>query len=282
MGNRHRKLTQLMRFLFLCSNFLLISSVFGQQSTPGAGLGRSSQEPRYTIKFHSTDSPYHPVEGQESMMMTRKEGQKYMCYLPLVDHVKVSTTGSEKRTKVKKPDEYLEPLKDRCIYFPEGWWIYELCHEKRVRQFHLQDDKVIQEFVLGEFDPELTLTSNQNLSDIDSINDSRYRNEPQRHYIHEFRNGTICDLTNQPRETEVKFVCGERGVAISSIKEVATCKYELIVQCSLICQHPMFQPEKPASHSIHCNEILQDKKEDEYDASKHINVVKLLHDDDDI
>ena len=49
--------------------------------------------------------------------MSKKDGQKYECHLPLVDQVKVTNEGIERRAKLKKPDEYLEPLKDKCLYF---------------------------------------------------------------------------------------------------------------------------------------------------------------------
>lgn len=102
--------------------------------------------------------------------MSKKDGQKYLCYLPLIEEIKSPVVGGDKRAKLKKPDEYMEVLKDRCFYKvmhlfftnicfltffsilylifvlsyvqQEGWWFYEFCHEKSIRQFHPEQDKV--------------------------------------------------------------------------------------------------------------------------------------------
>lgn len=68
--------------------------------------------------------------------MPNKDGQKFLCFLPKV--VKVKTVKpvnqqntstviveTEKRSKLKTPDELLEVLKDRCfirvrIYLPSS------------------------------------------------------------------------------------------------------------------------------------------------------------------
>lgn len=67
--------------------------------------------------------------------MPNKDGQNFLCYLPKVEEMKSEkavpqhNTSSmiietEKRVKLKTPDELLEVLKDRCfirvsIYIPK-------------------------------------------------------------------------------------------------------------------------------------------------------------------
>ncbi|KAF3581954.1 hypothetical protein DY000_02029636 [Brassica cretica] len=46
---------------------------------------------------------------------------------------------------------------------------------------------------------------------------------------------------------------------VTSITELSTCKYALTVQCPTLCKHPLFQLEKPVSHTIHCNLIPQEE-----------------------
>ncbi|XP_008788789.2 protein OS-9 homolog [Phoenix dactylifera] len=259
-------------------------------STSGVTFGRSSREPKYKIEFHSTESPFHPENGLESVMMSNKEGQSYMCFLPLVEETKTvrsvtpqnssnALLESDRRIKLKTPDELIDVLKDKCFYRHEGWWSYEFCYEKHLRQLHLEDDKIVQEFVLGLFDPEVTAAFNQNHSDVSMVKDPRSKDASQRYHAHQYTNGTICDLTNQPRETEVRFVCSEPVVIISSIKEISTCKYVITLQCPMLCKHPMFQQERPTWHTIHCNEMPRDIKDSSVKDSLKGTQITIITDD---
>ncbi|KAK1323052.1 hypothetical protein QJS10_CPA02g01172 [Acorus calamus] len=257
----------------------LLVTVSADQIFPahaGITFGRSFREPKYVIEFHSMDSPFHPDNDQEAVVMANNKGQNFLCFLPVVEETKTveptdqqNTSNviveSTKRTKLKSPDELMEVLKDRCFYRQEGWWSYEFCYQDKLRQFHLdEDNKVVQEFLLGIYDPEATDSFNQNHSTVSTLKDPRSKDASQRYHAHQFTNGTTCDLTSQPRETEVRFVCSEPPtVMISSIKEIATCKYAVTIQCPMLCKHPMFQEEKPSSHTIHCNEVSVDFKKPE-------------------
>ncbi|KAA8522943.1 hypothetical protein F0562_009366 [Nyssa sinensis] len=224
----------------------------------GGTFGGSYREPKYKIEFHSEDSPFHPDDDQESVVIPNKSGDKFLCFLPKVEKSKSGkpvtqqNTSSliletEKRIKLKTPDELLEAFKDQCIIRQEGWWSYEFCYQKKLRQVHLEDEKVVQEFVLGVYDAEATAAYNQNLSDISTLKDPRSKDASQRYHAHQFTNGTICDLTNQPRETEVRFVCSEPRAMISSITELSTCK--------------LFQEERSVWHTINCKALRKDYKE---------------------
>jgi protein OS-9 len=65
-------------------------------------------------------------DDQESMVMPNKNGENYICFLPKVVKAKsempltqlnVSSliVETEKRVKLKTPDELLEELKDSCL-----------------------------------------------------------------------------------------------------------------------------------------------------------------------
>lgn len=57
-----------------------------------------------------------------------------------------------------------------------------------------------------------------------------------------YSDGTLCDLTGNPRVTRVLYVCYEEGRhSVYSIKETFTCEYEIIVLSSLLCQHPAYR-----------------------------------------
>ncbi|KAL6523580.1 Protein OS-9 [Orobanche gracilis] len=269
---------------WLCVVILLFAFLFGDvvlsdQIIPahtGGTFGRSSREPKFQIEFHSEDSPFHPLDilkndDQESIVMPSRSGEKFLCHLPKVEKFKgrklvaqqnISSmiVESETRVTLKTPDELLDVLKDRCFIRQEGWWSYEFCHLNRLRQIHLEDEKVVQEFILGVYDKDLTEAKNQNLSDISTLKDPRSKDASQRYHAHIFTNGTLCDLTNEPRETEVRFVCSEPRAIISSITELSTCKYALTFQCPKLCKHPLFHEERPLSHIIHCNALSKEEK----------------------
>ncbi|KAH6779291.1 ER lectin-like protein [Perilla frutescens var. hirtella] len=257
----------------LVASVLLCDVVFPDQTVPaqtGGTFGRSSREPKFKIEFHTEDSPFHPDEDQESITMPNKNGEKFICYLPKVEKSKSGKpvaqqnlssmiVESETRMKLKTPDELLEVLKERCFIRQEGWWSYEFCYQHGLRQIHLEDEKVVQEFVLGVYDAEATEAHNQNLSDVSILKDPRSKDASQRYHAHIFNNGTLCDLTNEPRETEVRFVCSEPRAMISSITELSTCKYALTFQCPTLCKHPLFHEERPVSHTIHCNALPKEE-----------------------
>lgn len=283
------------RLSFIWLLIYVLSSIWTEEifasASAGMTFGRSSREPKYKIVFHLANSPFHPDNEQESLVMTNKEGQSYICFLPMVEETKPlkpnaqpnSTSlilETDRRIKLKTPDELIDGIKEKCIYRHEGWWSYEFCHQKHMRQLHLEDDKPVQEFLMGVFDPMATVDFNLNQSDATVFKDPRSKDASQRYHAHVYTNGTLCDLTKQPRETEIRFVCSEPSVVISSIKEISTCKYVITVQCPMLCKHPMFHQERPMWHIIHCNEDPKDTKTATEEHSKGTQV-RMIDDDSD-
>ncbi|KAK1276906.1 hypothetical protein QJS04_geneDACA003744 [Acorus gramineus] len=225
----------------------------------GIKFGRSFREPKYVIEFHSMDSPFHPDNDQEAVVMANNKGQNFLCFLPVVEETKTveptdqqNTSNviveSTKRTKLKSPDELMEVLKDRCFYRQEGWWSYEFCYQDKLRQFHLdEDNKAVQEFLLGIYDPEATDSFNQNHSIVSTLKDPRSKDASQRYHAHQFTNGTICDLTNQPRETESTCVFRKgSGVNMDDIK-TKTATIDCHHRSPLPFLKPLLSPV-----SVHC------------------------------
>ncbi|XP_066371768.1 protein OS-9 homolog isoform X1 [Miscanthus floridulus] len=196
--------------------------------------------------------------------MARHEGKHYKCFLPVEDtktmksmlpqNATNSLIESERKIKPKEPDELLEILKDHCFYRHEGWWSYEFCYHGKMRQVHVNNDKVIQEFVLGEFDDDATAAYHENSTSELADDVHHGKDISKRYHVHLYTNGTVCDLTEIPRETEVRFVCSGPTVLISSVKEISSCKYVVTIQSPMLCKNPLFQQEK-RTLSIHCNEL---------------------------
>ncbi|XP_056860770.1 protein OS-9 homolog [Raphanus sativus] len=240
------------------------SNVLADQIFPTHLVGtfsRNNREPKYTIQYLPEESPFHPSDNlEESMVMLDKQGRRFLCFLPKEEEATSGWTSTQqqnvstvlmetdKQVKLKTPDELLQPLDEKCLVRQEGWWSYEFCHLGSVRQLHIEDGtKIVQEFSLGKYDAEATAAFNQNVSDVSTMK--------ERYHSHIYTNGTTCDLTGTPREVEVRFVCAETRAMVTSITELSTCKYALTVQCPTLCKHPLFQLEKPVSHTIHCNLI---------------------------
>uniref|UniRef100_A0A0D6R9F1 Protein OS-9 homolog n=1 Tax=Araucaria cunninghamii TaxID=56994 RepID=A0A0D6R9F1_ARACU len=268
----------------LCLFFRFLPALAAERivsaNTVGATFSHSNHDPKYNIKMHSGDAYFRADPGQESIMMADGDGQRFECFLPKIDENKdvenvnekyssSVTLATDRQTKTKTPDELLEVMKDQCFLRHEGWWSYEFCYKAQVRQVHIEDKKLGQQFILGVYDKEATAALHRNSPDVSLQKDPRSKTAAQRYHAHIYTNGTICDLTNEPRETEVRFMCSESNRAlIQSIKEISTCKYALIVQCPMLCKHPLFQEERPTWYNINCNALSNDRKREETEEDK--------------
>jgi len=74
------------------------------------------------------------------------------------------------------------------------------------------------------------------------LDDPKTKRQYWRQY---YGNGTLCDLTGKPRESEVRVQCapGEPSYLVS-IEEVSTCKYLVQFSSNLLCKHPAFAADK--------------------------------------
>eukprot|EP00249_Psilotum_nudum_P010590 c22634_g1_i1 orf=174-1106(+) len=258
------------RVLFLLCFSLLVEVEVAEivpAHSGSVGFVQSIQDPKYTIEFHPPNSLIHKDPDQEMIVMTGVDGSKYECILPnLPQEHKIKNDDAQQNTssinlpkdrrKQKTPNDLLDVLKDQCFLRHEGWWTYEFCYHGKIRQLHLENKKIVQEFILGVYDSEATAALHRNSPDVSLQKDPRSRSAAQRYHANLYTNGTTCDLTTEPRETEVRFVCADTGKAmISSITEAPSCKYTLIFHAPMICKHPLFQEERPQPLVINCVEI---------------------------
>lgn len=57
-----------------------------------------------------------------------------------------------------------------------------------------------------------------------------------------YTDGTLCDLNEKPRQTNVLYMCFNAGRNdIYSIKEISTCLYEAIIFTPHLCLHPLYR-----------------------------------------
>ncbi|KAF2349179.1 Glucosidase II beta subunit-like, partial [Trinorchestia longiramus] len=65
--------------------------------------------------------------------------------------------------------------------------------------------------------------------------------------------GTICELSGNPRVTDVLYVCYEHGRNdVYSVKETSTCEYEIVILTDALCQHPLYKKKEKQNIPIHC------------------------------
>ncbi|XP_039501625.1 endoplasmic reticulum lectin 1 [Drosophila santomea] len=132
----------------------------------------------------------------------------------------------------------LTPIKDfisgkNCLTGGNGWWKYEFCYGRHVRQFHKDKTSEVELF-LGYFsEEEHRAWSNANP-------DKGVRRHGFTTSIwHHYGKGTHCEQIGKPREVDVKLTCTpvtNSGTAVSMyLVEPKTCQYILVVESPTIC-----------------------------------------------
>ncbi|KAI7881080.1 L domain-like protein, partial [Lichtheimia hyalospora FSU 10163] len=198
-------------------------------------------------------------KNERSVVMMSAHGQPFECTIPEDDnnqeHHDTSTTPSEEDS-IERGLKLLEPLsKQNCLYYPTpGYWTYEYCHDKHVRQFHL-DRNALQ----GDQRQISAASNSPSQHDHSPITSLRHVGD-QRYLVQQWTGGTKCDLTGKPRSIEIQFHCDmQANDRISMFQEVATCQYQMTITTPRLCEEMMLAS---TSHSdvnkIECNPIVPD------------------------
>ncbi|XP_030554758.1 endoplasmic reticulum lectin 1 [Drosophila novamexicana] len=139
---------------------------------------------------------------------------------------------------VPPPLNDLSPIKEfisgkNCLTGGTGWWKYEFCYGRHVRQFHKEKNSEVELF-LGYFSEE----SHRQWA---SSNPDKGARRPgfTSSIWHHYEKGTHCDRSGLPREVDVKLTCtpvSTSGTAVSMyLLEPKTCQYILVVESPIIC-----------------------------------------------
>ncbi|KAJ2851154.1 Protein OS-9, partial [Coemansia erecta] len=224
---------------------------------------------------------------------------KFLCQVPRVDNndeAVYSTENEEHRQKsgnsqegldsnglekelritVERGLELLDSLKTECILFTAGWWTYEYCHGKYVRQFHKfepDSDGIVfsVEYMLGKHDhirpfPVLSdgsfsKNSNNNRKDKTEMRDTQVSRIGRKRFLTQvWGGGTECDLTGKPRQIEVQFHCDPNGPErIVMVEEAMTCYYVMVINTPRLCADPRFYDMLASTaYSIKCQQVIAD------------------------
>jgi len=122
---------------------------------------------------------------------------------------------------------------DHCLYGGTGWWKYEFCYGKTVKQYHEEKGERVQLINLGHFDKSKHIKwLSENPSKVPK------KAEFRKHVSHFYSGGDFCELSGKPREIEVKLKC-KQSQSLSAVTlyllEPKTCEYILGVESPLIC-----------------------------------------------
>jgi len=163
--------------------------------------------------------------------------------------------GVESTPVVRDPSDlasYLSALDKNCIKANQGWWTYELCYGKRVRQYHeertrnkktsLVETKITVDYTLGKAKKPQKLS----LQTFSGKKGSNYVEET-------YDQGTLCDITEEPRMITVRYKCmiDSKVVTVKPPDEVSSCIYTMDVAVPALCEHPDFKTHhKPASEIV--------------------------------
>merc|ERR1711907_676660 len=90
-------------------------------------------------------------------------------------------------------EDPLSVLEGKCTVSRKGWWTYQWCHKKEIRQYHTENGVRSHDWSLGRFDS--------------TGRKERPANRATKFKSHFFLDGQRCDETGKGRSSEVTFNC---------------------------------------------------------------------------
>ena len=95
--------------------------------------------------FSLLDSPVvrHEEALPSEIFMTSKHGQSYECSFPIIGAEQKKREKEEEQLAVETGiSELLKPMEEGpCLIYNKGWWTYEFCYGKLIKQYHVGDDE---------------------------------------------------------------------------------------------------------------------------------------------
>eukprot|EP01026_Neomeris_dumetosa_P005958 TRINITY_DN11830_c0_g1_i2.p1 TRINITY_DN11830_c0_g1~~TRINITY_DN11830_c0_g1_i2.p1 ORF type:complete len:336 (-),score=23.86 TRINITY_DN11830_c0_g1_i2:224-1231(-) len=254
---QHFKLKQLLYLLLFCQ---FTAEVVDFLPSEDSLILDEYKQPHYVIAVDKTSHSYKTniPSGKKEFKVHGIQQQAYQCLL-IEDPIKTNGTDSDEIEDENIPDPYKildSQLSKTCLYRREGWWTYQYCHHKYVRQFHEEHEVLMSEYFLGAYNKsqDLNWTSVMH-NQYNSEQISGKAGDSTQYVSLQYDQGENCDLTNEPRETEVRFACRPDlpdKNTIVQIKEPSTCKYVMIIAMPALCSHPDFAVGSPDVHQILC------------------------------
>ncbi|KAI1311565.1 Protein OS-9 [Mortierella claussenii] len=241
-----------------------------------------------------------PAPGSKpasSMVMTDAKGQRWACSIPEahIEEVKPEPEKTpqeieeEKQKSIQRGLALLDHLTGRCLLTNFGYWTYEYCHKRRIRQYHAHNVNGKWEpvseaatHVLATYQPFSTDAQGQPELDgsveqskspsssekrVATTTDLGISNE-RKYLVQHWNYGEICDLTNVFRKVEVQFQCANFDDRIQQASEPSTCTYIIVIYSSALCEDEAFELiPAPEANKINCRHIVTDEQYQQHKAS---------------
>ncbi|XP_067386051.1 protein OS-9 isoform X3 [Emydura macquarii macquarii] len=243
---------------------LLLALLGAGRPLPGAVGSLNLQELnelKYGIEIAAEPVLAGQSDSEDVVVISSKYKQKYECHLPTAA-LRIHLDAEE------QPQSYsglgildlLRPMEAApCLVKTKDWWTYEFCYGKHIQQYHIEESEIKGDILyLGyyqsafDWDNETAKASKQH--------------RLKRYHSQTYGNGSKCDLSGQPREAEVRFLCEEgSGDYIARVDEPQSCSYVLTVHTTRICHHPFLRPPSSAMpQAIRCHPALSPAQYVEY------------------
>ncbi|XP_023229503.1 endoplasmic reticulum lectin 1-like isoform X2 [Centruroides sculpturatus] len=199
------------------------------------------KHPGYRIKKVKANEIYcHSINGSPNkpIRLLNLENENYELSEENNNHLPVTETPNQKPQTESTPhdekiiQDFLNG--DYCLHGGSGWWKYEFCYGKKVEQYHEEKNKQRTVILLGSW------KVGHHLEWLKK-NPSKRPKEGliPRQVSHFYSEGTICDITGKPRQTEVRLKCkeikGHPDVVSLYLNEPKYCEYVLGVESPIIC-----------------------------------------------
>ncbi|ESL11599.1 hypothetical protein TRSC58_00646 [Trypanosoma rangeli SC58] len=213
----------------------------------------------YKVLFSRNPVP-RGLRKEQYYPVRLSNGSRFVCVVPEVSQQQ-ETSAVLFVVNSDAPARFLQRIHERfhnvCVQMLDGWWTYRFCWNDKVEQLHLpvailRDGVLLAteslgtptRFLLGVAPSKEALNFHFG---IDPFGD--------RYISTRYPNGDICDLTNAPRETEIRLYCAQPNEKEKmTLREVEVCRYVTSVKLKDACL-PELQPQM-GQQPITCHEIV--------------------------
>ncbi|KAF5398773.1 Endoplasmic reticulum lectin [Paragonimus heterotremus] len=117
-----------------------------------------------------------------------------------------------------------------------GWWNHEICFNKNVTQYHVDDHgSRSQSILLGEWNRE----AHEKWAEQQSLKKDHSSKPPSRILKLFYGNGDFCEEIKAKREVVVKMRCEQSAAGIHlSFAESSVCRYSVLIESATFCDFP--------------------------------------------
>ncbi|KAE9360469.1 hypothetical protein PR003_g183 [Phytophthora rubi] len=158
-----------------------------------------------------------------------------------------STAEAERKAEIVRKE-----LEGNCVFAAAGWWTYEICYKKEVRQFHEEaDGSRPSDWSMGVYVPD------------SQEKDAAYVGTD---VVQHFAGGQHCDENGELRSTKVVYSCCKsrpKEVSVEKVDEPALCTYAITVCVPSLCDTEQDEEQDSAE-----NEQIIESCKEKFDATR--------------